>query len=241
MNLATILPLFVGLLVVAVIVVTALAVRPSERVPVPHAVAPLQSRWSLLASLLSFLRDEQESRPTNPNAKMPSAPRWDFMGFIITFVVLLTPVAFLIWCMDRPAAKSTTTPDSVSDSTQSDPRDARWNRTEGGRKLIETIAGETNRSEAEVRKALNDEIDRRGLAEYADKGREVTTVRPKERRYRDRSGAIARESVVEKQISEVRETIASMPNNSDRAALTGLLRALEDEWARIKRQGPIEE
>jgi cytochrome c-type biogenesis protein CcmH/NrfG len=73
-----------------------------------------------------------------------------------------------------------------------------------------------------------------------DQGR-VPAVQAKERRYRDSHGAIANEREVEQQLSELRRNIRAMPDNAERAYLTGFLRALEDEWARMKHQGPVED
>ncbi len=48
------------------------------------------------------------------------------------------------------------------------------------------------------------------------------------------------ETEAENQLRQIRGKINSMPDNADRAFLEGVLMALEEEWARIKRQGPIE-
>jgi len=58
--------------------------------------------------------------------------------------------------------------DSVG--TTPDPRDERWN-TVGGREVIRAMAEEAGVSEEEMRQSVNDELDRRGLSNWAD-GRE---------------------------------------------------------------------
>lgn len=63
---------------------------------------------------------------------------------------------------------------------------------------------------------------------------------PKERYYRDSHGAIISETEAESQLWQLRSRIASIPDTAERAYMEGALRALEEEWARIKRQGPIE-
>lgn len=68
-----------------------------------------------------------------------------------------------------------------------------------------------------------------------------TPRRSKERYYRDSKGAIASESEIENKLSETRSAISSMPDNLERAYLEGVLEAVEKEWARMKRQGPIGE
>ncbi len=65
--------------------------------------------------------------------------------------------------------------------------------------------------------------------------------RPKERYYRDSKGAIISESKTEDKLRQIRSDINSMPDSLKRAFMEGVLRALEEEWARIKLQGPISE
>jgi len=65
--------------------------------------------------------------------------------------------------------------------------------------------------------------------------------RPKERYYRDSKGAIISESETEDKLRQIRRDISSMPDNLRRAFMEGVLRALEEEWARIKLAGPISE
>lgn len=52
-------------------------------------------------------------------------------------------------------------------SRHQDPRDARWDNADG-RQVIRAFADEAGVSESEMRRSLNDEIDRRGLSEWAD-------------------------------------------------------------------------
>ena len=65
--------------------------------------------------------------------------------------------------------------------------------------------------------------------------------RPKERYYRDSKGAIISESKTEDKLRQICSDINSMPDSLKRAFMEGVLRALEEEWARIKLQGPISE
>lgn len=63
----------------------------------------------------------------------------------------------------------------------------------------------------------------------------------REKRYRDRHGAIISERDAEEKLNRIRNRIRAMPDNNQRAYLEGVLRALEEEWDRIKRNGPINE
>lgn len=68
----------------------------------------------------------------------------------------------------------------------------------------------------------------------------VPARRPSERYYRDSHGAIVSETEAEDGLRQIRNKMNSMPDNLERAGLEGVLQALETEWARIKRQGPID-
>lgn len=57
--------------------------------------------------------------------------------------------------------------------------------------------------------------------------------------YRDTKGNLISEQRAEAQIEEIRSNIAEMRNEHKRAYFGGLLRALEEEWARIKAAGPV--
>jgi len=48
-----------------------------------------------------------------------------------------------------------------------DPRDRRWDNP-SGREMIRAMAEDAGVSEEEMRKAVNDELDRRGLSDWAD-------------------------------------------------------------------------
>lgn len=61
----------------------------------------------------------------------------------------------------------------------------------------------------------------------------------RERYYRDSKGIIISESQAEGQLQRIRDNIRSMPDNSERAYYEGMLQAVEQEWERTKRQGPI--
>jgi len=61
-----------------------------------------------------------------------------------------------------------------------------------------------------------------------------------ERYYRDRNGAIVSETETEQNLERIRNNIRSMPDNGLRAYREGQLQYLEEEWARVKRQGPVE-
>ena len=61
-----------------------------------------------------------------------------------------------------------------------------------------------------------------------------------ERYYRDGDGAIISETETENKIAQIRGRLASMPDKLERAYLEGVLQAVESEWVRIKRQGPID-
>ena len=73
--------------------------------------------------------------------------------------------------------------------------------------------------------------------------RPIAESRPqfKERYYRDSKGALISESQTENTLSSIRTKILSMRDNAEKAYLKGVLRALEDEWNRMKLQGPVEE
>jgi len=88
------------------------------------------------------------------------------------------------------------------------------------------------RQEREAREQV--ESRQREAREAADAAR-----RPRERYYRDRHGAIMSESETEYKLSEIRRNIAAMPDTLERAFREGQLRALEKEWDRIKRDGPV--
>jgi transcription initiation factor TFIIIB Brf1 subunit/transcription initiation factor TFIIB len=92
---------------------------------------------------------------------------------------------------------------------------------------------ERNRREAQA------EAQRR--AQLAREAAQATS-RPRERYYRDSHGAIISESEAEEKLWLIRRKIEDMPEDqwAEKAYMQGFLRALEDEWARIKRQGPIE-
>ncbi len=62
----------------------------------------------------------------------------------------------------------------------------------------------------------------------------------KERYYKDGQGNLMSETERENRLSEVRNTIKSMPEGDKKAYLEGLLRTVEDEFARIKSQGPVQ-
>ena len=70
----------------------------------------------------------------------------------------------------------------------------------------------------------------------------VTETRPAttERYYRDRHGAIVSERETERTLEQIRNNIRSMPDSALRAYREGQLQFLEEEWARMKRQGPVE-
>jgi len=61
-----------------------------------------------------------------------------------------------------------------------------------------------------------------------------------ERYYRDRHGAIVSETETERNLERIRNNVRSMPDNGERAYMEGVLQSLEEEWARMKRQGPVE-
>jgi hypothetical protein len=62
----------------------------------------------------------------------------------------------------------------------------------------------------------------------------------RERYYQDRHGAIVSEIEIERGLEILRSDIRSMPDNGLRAFKEGQLEALEEEWARMKRKGPVE-
>jgi hypothetical protein len=75
-----------------------------------------------------------------------------------------------------------------------------------------------------------DEAERKRLADEETK-----------RYYRDSRGAILSETAIEEDLEEIRNKIQSMPDNGERAYMKGVLRAAEEEWARMKRKGPVEQ
>lgn len=62
----------------------------------------------------------------------------------------------------------------------------------------------------------------------------------KERYYRDSHGNIISETESEEGLRDIRQTISSMPDGPDKWFAEGILQALEEEWSRMKRQGPVE-
>jgi len=100
------------------------------------------------------------------------------------------------------------------------------------------IAREAQEAEAQRQREVAAETERRELL-----AREAAAAsRPKERYYRDSKGAIISESEMEEKLWHIQRTIDAMPEDqrAKKAYLQGVLRAVEEEWARIKRQGPIE-
>jgi hypothetical protein len=71
--------------------------------------------------------------------------------------------------------------------------------------------------------------------------RAESVQRPNERYYRDSHGAVVSESEAEEKLQTIRRKIMSMPDNAEKAFTGGVLKSLEEEWARIKRQGPVEQ
>jgi hypothetical protein len=63
--------------------------------------------------------------------------------------------------------------------------------------------------------------------------------RPRERIYRDGKGNLISEREGEEKMQTLRDQIAAMPDNAKRAYMQGVMKALEEEWARIKSQGPV--
>lgn len=100
-----------------------------------------------------------------------------------------------------------------------------WNTAEGGakRKKAELEARDRADTQAQVPERVE------------------SAQRPKERYYRDSHGALVSESEAEEKIQTIRRKIMSMPDNAEKAFMGGVLKSLEEEWARIKRQGPIEQ
>jgi len=68
----------------------------------------------------------------------------------------------------------------------------------------------------------------------------ATAHRSTERYYRDRHGAIVSETETERNLERIRNKVRSMLDNGERAYMGGVLQSLEEEWARMKRQGPVE-
>jgi ribosomal protein S27E len=78
---------------------------------------------------------------------------------------------------------------------------------------------------------------------HAQSQAEISSAKPHgstERYYRDSQGVIASETKIENDLEGLRNKIRSMPDNGYRAYLQGVLRALEEEWVRMKRNGPVE-
>lgn len=95
-------------------------------------------------------------------------------GVVFPFasVVILAAILFGVFALNRQQpvdnrglySPSFGAADHIS-SQSDDPRDRRWR---GAEDFIKAAAKETGKSEAEVRRAFNDELDRRGLGGWAD-------------------------------------------------------------------------
>ena len=60
-----------------------------------------------------------------------------------------------------------------------------------------------------------------------------------ERYYRDSHGELLSEADTESKMGDIRRKINSMPDTAERAYMQGEMQAVENEWSRIKRQGPV--
>jgi len=77
-------------------------------------------------------------------------------------------VALLVWVIFISHSCSTTPSRTYSSSpAYTDPRDQRW-ANPAGREVIRAMAEEAGVGEAEMRRSVNDELDRRGLSDWAD-------------------------------------------------------------------------
>lgn len=99
----------------------------------------------------------------------------------------------------------------------------------------EQIAGNGDRIEH-----FNREAAKNAVATNSKAYRPTRTLPARATYYRDRHGELVSEAYAESKLQEIRANIGSMPDNLERAYLGGVLRALEEEWVRIKRQGPVE-
>jgi hypothetical protein len=101
------------------------------------------------------------------------------------------------------------------------------------------LASTENNKKVEAILAARAEAEQQKKGDAQNKA--IEAARPKERYYRDSHGAIISETDAENSLSRIRSNIDSMPDNAGRAFYEGELRAVEEEWARIKQQGPIDQ
>ena len=89
-------------------------------------------------------------------------------GALIAFVLLISVVVSVSQWMDNNRKeydrRMKIEVEALEHASQ-DPRDRRW---KGGEDFIRAAAKETGKSEAEVKRSFNDELDRRGLGGWAD-------------------------------------------------------------------------
>jgi len=79
------------------------------------------------------------------------------------FVGMLGIVAWVVYLV----ATTPNADDYAPTARYEDPRDKRWDH-EAGRTVIHAMAQEAGVSDTEMRRRVNDELDQRGLADWAD-------------------------------------------------------------------------
>jgi len=101
---------------------------------------------------------------------------------------------------------------------------------------------EQERRKREILK-IAEEKRRLALAEARQRRRkayeDTATHLSSERYYRDSHGAIISKAEAETKIYQIRNLIDAMPDNLEKSYLGGVLQAVEEEWARVKQQGPV--
>ncbi len=93
------------------------------------------------------------------------APEWaSAIGIVLViFIVLICGGVFSI----TSSSSTEQQVGSYESYAESDPRDKRWD-SPAGREVIRALAEDAGVSQAEMRRAVNDELDRLGLSDWAD-------------------------------------------------------------------------
>lgn len=103
-------------------------------------------------------------------------------------------------------------------------------------------------AEQELKEAAKEKKELHELiAKSENKGNKVTSGHSytrkneytKERYYRDSKGELISEREAENMIWKTRNNIEKMPDGLKEAYYEGMLQAVEKEWDRVKRQGPV--
>ena len=184
-------------------------------------------------------------KPTRSSEPLPrqdselGTPAWIWA---VVAVGACVPVALVVAiAANSRTGQSSTGTSGQATSTTNSPSPAASSERDG---RIDAIVAEQARRRRESQElAQRQQREAQAQAERREReAREAAAAarRPKERYFRDSHGVIISESEAENKLRQIRSKISSMPDNAERAYMEGVLRAVEDEWARIKRQVPIE-